>query len=63
MDEAIGEEATNWYLTSRILAVNFAAIHTSSMVCRVHGNGQPFFKDFARLSRMQCIIWLHFQNM
>ncbi|KAF8959646.1 cytochrome P450 [Flammula alnicola] len=31
MDEAKGEEATDWYLTSRILTVNFAAIHTSSM--------------------------------
>ncbi|KIM38724.1 hypothetical protein M413DRAFT_447671 [Hebeloma cylindrosporum] len=31
LDEAKGEEATDWYLTARILAVNFAAIHTSSM--------------------------------
>ncbi|KAF8959647.1 cytochrome P450 [Flammula alnicola] len=31
LDEAKGEEATDWYLTSRILTVNFAAIHTSSM--------------------------------
>jgi len=30
LDEAKGKEATDWYLTSRILAVNFAAIHTSS---------------------------------
>ena len=36
MDEAKGEEATDWYLTSRILTVNFAAIHTSSMVRRFH---------------------------
>ncbi|KIM39577.1 hypothetical protein M413DRAFT_447055 [Hebeloma cylindrosporum] len=31
MDEAKDEETTDWYLTSRILTVNFAAIHTSSM--------------------------------
>ncbi|KIM38977.1 hypothetical protein M413DRAFT_447338 [Hebeloma cylindrosporum] len=31
MDEAKGEEATDWYLASRILTVNFTAIHTSSM--------------------------------
>ncbi|KAJ3514733.1 hypothetical protein NLJ89_g2200 [Agrocybe chaxingu] len=31
MDEASDKEATDWYLTSRILTVNFAAIHTSSM--------------------------------
>ena len=36
MDEAKDEETTDWYLTSRILTVNFAAIHTSSMVCCVH---------------------------
>ena len=32
MDEAKGIEATDRYLTQRILTVNFAAIHTSSMV-------------------------------
>ncbi|KAF9528910.1 cytochrome P450, partial [Crepidotus variabilis] len=31
MDTAKGEETTDWFLTSRILTVNFAAIHTSSM--------------------------------
>jgi hypothetical protein len=36
MDEAKDEEATDWYLTSRIMTVNFTAIHTSSMVCRFH---------------------------
>lgn len=33
MDEAEGEERTVKALTVRILTVNFAAIHTSSMVC------------------------------
>ncbi|PPR05227.1 hypothetical protein CVT24_010333 [Panaeolus cyanescens] len=33
MDEAKGEETSSWALTSRILTLNFAAIHTSSMVC------------------------------
>ncbi|KAF9528914.1 hypothetical protein CPB83DRAFT_835400 [Crepidotus variabilis] len=33
MDTAEGKEAEEWYLTSRVLTVNFAAIHTSSMVC------------------------------
>ena len=32
MDEAKGEEATDRNLTLRILTINFAAIHTSSMV-------------------------------
>jgi len=36
MDDAKEKEATDWYLTSRMLAVNFAAIHTSSMVCCVY---------------------------
>jgi hypothetical protein len=36
MDEAKDEEATDWYLTSRIMTTNFAAIHTTSMVCRFH---------------------------
>ncbi|KAJ3504346.1 hypothetical protein NLJ89_g7978 [Agrocybe chaxingu] len=31
MDEAKDEEQTDWYLNSRILMVNFASIHTSSM--------------------------------
>ncbi|KIM39012.1 hypothetical protein M413DRAFT_12344 [Hebeloma cylindrosporum] len=31
MDEAKDKEATDWYLTSRMLAINFAAIHSSSM--------------------------------
>ncbi|KAF9528912.1 cytochrome P450 [Crepidotus variabilis] len=31
MDEAKGKEAEEWYLSSRILTINFAAIHTSSM--------------------------------
>ncbi|CAA7264109.1 unnamed protein product [Cyclocybe aegerita] len=31
MDVAKGKETTDWYLTSRILTVNFSAIHTSSM--------------------------------
>jgi len=35
IDEAKEKEATDWYLTSRMLTVNFAAIHTSSMVCCV----------------------------
>ena len=32
MDEATGEEALTRNLTLRILVVNFAAIHTSTMV-------------------------------
>ena len=36
MDEAKEKEATDWYLTSRMLAINFAAIHSSSMVCCVY---------------------------
>ncbi|KAF9528911.1 cytochrome P450 [Crepidotus variabilis] len=31
MDEAKGEEAEEWYLTSRVLAINAGAIHTTSM--------------------------------
>lgn len=33
MDEAQGQERTTESLTRRILTLNFAAIHTSSMVC------------------------------
>ena len=32
MDDAKGEETTDYNLTLRILSVNFAAIHASSMV-------------------------------
>ena len=34
MEEAKGQEKDVWALVSRILVVNFAAIHTSSMVRR-----------------------------
>jgi hypothetical protein len=63
MDEAKDEEATDWYLTSRIMTVNFTAIHTSSMVCRVH-NYCPnhFLKIRGRLSRMHSIVWLPVLN-
>ena len=37
MDEAKGEETLDRNLTLRVLTVNFAAIHTSSMVNYVHG--------------------------
>jgi len=33
MDEAKGEERSPEHLTNRILHINFASIHTSSMVC------------------------------
>jgi len=46
MDEAKGKEATDWYLTSRILTINFAAIHTSSMVCRFHNYCANQFLNF-----------------
>jgi len=32
LDEAEGEEATDWSISARIFAVYFAAIHTTSMV-------------------------------
>jgi hypothetical protein len=35
MDEATGEEASTRNLTRRILTVNFAAIHTSTMVITI----------------------------
>jgi hypothetical protein len=59
MDEAKGEEATDWYLTTRILTVNFTAIHTSSMVCRVyHTDARDQFSEIGgRLSRTHFIIW------
>jgi hypothetical protein len=36
MDEATGEETSTRSLTRRILTVNFAAIHTSTMVIIVN---------------------------
>ena len=62
MDEAKGKEATDWYLTSRILTVNFTAIHTSSMVCRVYNYPNQFSEIGGRLSRMHFIIWPLSQN-
>lgn len=35
MDAATGKETTNEALTDRILAINFGAIHTSSMVMSI----------------------------
>lgn len=32
MEEATEEESTDWNLARRILAINFAAVHTTSMV-------------------------------
>ena len=49
MDEATGKEAEDWYLTSRILMVNFAAIHTSTMVRRtVSPNWSWLASDYSR---------------
>jgi len=63
MDEAKGEEATDWYLTSRMLAINFAAIHSSSMVGCNHDYVQiSSFLIRRRLSHMQFIIWPLIQN-
>lgn len=36
MQEAVGDEQTNWNLTARMLAVNFGAVHTSAMVGTAH---------------------------
>ena len=57
MDEAKGEEASDWFLTTRILNVNVTAIHTSSMVRRVYHCPNQFSEIGGRLSRMHFIIW------
>jgi hypothetical protein len=63
MDEAKGEEATDWYLTTRIMNINVNAIHTSSMVCRVYKLCPNQFTEIGgRLSRTHFIIWPLSQN-
>jgi len=48
MEDAVGEEKQPRNLTLRMLAVNFAAIHTTSMVRR-------FFHSFIRLAQFSRI--------
>lgn len=45
MEDAVGEEKDPRNLTLRILAANFAAIHTTSVV-------SPFFLTFIRLAQL-----------
>jgi hypothetical protein len=59
MDEASGEEMSTRNLTLRILTVNFAAIHTSSMV-HIHFSllVWPFLINLIfRASHTLCITW------
>ena len=63
MDDAPGDETTTLNLTRRILAVNFAAIHTSSMVRLFIFRDSLIVSNQNRPSRMLFITWPNILSM